>query len=259
MNRMTLNLKPRLAAGATVEPLSPIGWRLSIPAGPGGRYRLAQLDDYGERARRHFIWQPPVRLRVRARASQSLPVPGTWGVGLWNDPFSLALLNGAEVLRLPALPNAVWFFFASSPNHLSLYDDQPGSGNLAAVFRSWRLPTPVLAPGLPFLPLIGLPPVARWLRRVGRRLVRQAGSDLVLDPADWHEYTLEWHSEGCKFRVDQQCVLETALSPLGPLGLVIWVDNQFAAFPPSGRLRFGTLETSQPVWMEIELLELTHT
>ena len=57
------------------------------------------------------------------------------------------------------------------------------------------------------------------------------------------------------FTVDEQ-TFESGISPKGPLGLVIWVDNQFAAFPPDGKLSYGTLANSQSAWLEIEDLHL---
>ena len=45
------------------------------------------------------------------------------------------------------------------------------------------------------------------------------------------------------------------LAPKGPLGLVIWLDNQYAAWQPDGRLRYGTLEAG-PAWIEIRDLRI---
>jgi hypothetical protein len=33
--------------------------------------------------------------------------------------------------------------------------------------------------------------------------------------------------------------------------LVVWVDNQYMAFPPQGLLRAGTLPAVAPGWIEI--------
>ncbi|MBN1148948.1 MAG: hypothetical protein JXA78_16945 [Anaerolineales bacterium] len=247
------NLEPNLTTGAQVEEVQAGTWRLAIPAGPAGRYRLAQLDDYSAAPRRSFPWQPPFEMALRARASASA-IPGTWGFGLWNDPFSMGLLSGSGLARWPALPNAAWFFFASPPNYLSLRDDLPAQGGLAAVFRSPQWPTPVLALGAPVLPLALLPPAARLLRRLARRVVRQATASLPIDPAGWHTYTLDWELTAVRFLVDGDEVLRTGVSPLGPLGLVLWVDNQYAALPPSGRLRYGALATPEPAWIEIGAL-----
>ena len=244
---------PRLTSAARLAEASAGVWRLEIPAGPPGPYRLAQLDDYGSLARRSFPWRPPFLLHLQARAS-SATIPGTWGFGLWNNPFGMALLRGVELLRLPALPNAIWFFHASRENYLSLRDDLPARGWLAATFRSPRWPAPVLALGLPAGPLLLARPGVRLLRRLGRRIVHQSAERLPHDPAAWHSYHFIWKAERAEFHVDDELVLETKAAPHGPLGLVIWIDNQYAALPPDGRVSFGTLATPEPAWIEVRAL-----
>ena len=248
------SLKPKLNAGGRVTQAGEAAWRFDIPAGPAGRYRLAQLDDYDRLPRRAFPWEPPLSLSLRARAS-SRDIQGTWGFGLWNDPFSMAVVRGVDV-RLPAMPNAAWFFFASPPNYLSLRDDLPAQGFLAMTFRSARLPLPVLALGAPVLPFFFWPPALRLFRRLGRRFVRQESVALTVDPTAWHSYSLEWRDNGVDFRVDGQHVLQSAAVPHGPLGLVLWVDNQYAALSPDGRLGFGTLPNDTAEWLEVEELSL---
>lgn len=243
-------LRPNFTRDARVERLSQDVWRLEIPAGPARRYRLAQLDDYGRLPRRAFRWRPPLDLTLQARTSEALP-PGTWGMGLWNDPFGMAILSGAEVLRMPALPNTAWFFFASPPNYLSLRNDLPAQGGLAATFSAPNLPPPMLLPAGLALPLLALPPTTRWLRRLARRWIHQDACQLEIDPTRWHAYRLQWLVECVRFWVDETLVLESAVVPRPPLGLVLWVDNQYAALPPDGRLRFGTLANPQPAWLEV--------
>ena len=245
-----MKLSPNLTPLSRVVEIERGVWRLELPAGPPGHYRLAQLDDYTALPRRAFTWHAPVSLTLRARASAQV-IPGTWGFGFWNDPFGMALFSGADALRLPTLPNAAWFFFASPPNALSLRDDLPGQGWLAATFRSVRLPVMARAFGAFALPLLVIPPARRWLRRLGQRLVRQDAVDLSLDPTDWHTYELDWLPEQVRFRVDGSLVLETPVSPPGPLGLVLWVDNQYAALPAGGRAGWGTLSNPHPAWVEI--------
>ena len=128
------SLQPRCTPGGLIQVGDRI-CRLEISAGPAGSYRLAQLDDTQGLMRRAFLHQAPLQLELRARASHS-QLPGTWGFGLWNDPFGLSLPGTAGGLRLPALPNAAWFFHASEQNSLTLEDDQPGFGWLTAVFQS---------------------------------------------------------------------------------------------------------------------------
>src|SRR5437879_6259384 len=98
---MTPKLRPRTTPGADVETIAPGHWRLTMPAGPAGRYRLAQLDDYAGLRRAGFPWQPPLRLALRARVSAA-GLPGTWGFGLWNDPFGIGVGLGGGARRLPA-------------------------------------------------------------------------------------------------------------------------------------------------------------
>jgi hypothetical protein len=175
---------------------------------------------------------------------------------MWNNPFGMAILSGAEMLRLPALPNAAWFFFASAPNYLSLRDDLPAQGGLVAVFRAPRWPGLLLALGAPGLPLLLFPPAARLLRRIGRRFVHQDAAALGHDVTAWQTYKLEWTTAKVRLSVEGQVFLDTEMTPRGPLGLVLWVDNQYAALPPDGRAGFGTLANPEPVWIEIQDLEV---
>ncbi|MCW5876899.1 MAG: hypothetical protein KIS85_08455 [Anaerolineales bacterium] len=246
-------MKPRSMLGASVEPIAD-GWRLRLPPGDAGGYRLAQLDDYRGLPRRRFPHRPPWRLRLRARASAA-QLPGTWGFGLWNDPFGLSLGLGGTAGRLPALPHAAWFFFASPHNHLSLRDEQPGSGCLAGGYAA-RLPAALLAPGLLASPLLVWRPAARWLRRLAARAVAQDLHALPLDPSGWHAYEIEWTQAGLQFRVDSEVVLSSSLQPRPPLGLVLWVDNQYAAWRPDGSLSAGSLATPADCWVEISHLEI---
>jgi hypothetical protein len=226
---------------------------LSCPAGPAGRYRWAQLDDYMPLRRADFRWRAPLSLEVRARVSVP-DLPGTWGFGLWNDPFSATLGLGGMGRRWPTLPNAAWFFYASPPNHLAFRDDHPAHGLLAATFSAPAIPAPLVALGLPALPLLAWPPTARILRRLAGRVIREAAVAVTLDPTDWHLYRLEWRADAARFLVDGQVWLETPVSPRPPLGLVIWIDNQHAAFPPDGRLRMGTLPNPEPAWLKVASL-----
>ncbi len=244
-------LIPRCTAGSSIDRSEEHAWRLSIPAGPSSRYRLAQIDDYTHLPRRAFRWQPPLVLELQARVSAA-NLPGTWGFGLWNDPFSASLGLGGAARRLPALPNCAWFFHASPANYLSLRDDIPARGFLAAVFSSPRLPLLAMLPAVPLLPLLAVPLSARLLRRLGRRLILEDAAQLEMDATDWHAYRLEWCAQSTRFWVDDDLRFETTLAARGPLGLVVWIDNQYAAYTPGGRLKFGTQENAQEAALEIK-------
>jgi hypothetical protein len=245
-------LKPQTTPGAQVIALTPGHWRLEIPAGPAGQYRLAQLDDYAGLPRAQFYWHPPVDLVFQMRAS-AVNLPGTWGFGLWNDPFNLSLGLGGAARRFPALPNAVWFFFASLPNHLSLHDGLPGQGQLAATFASPRFREWLLALLSPSLAGLAFPPLARLARRLLQRIVHQDTRKMVHDPRNWHAYRLVWKADHVNLAVDGLTVLATPIVPHSPLGFVLWIDNQHAAFPPDGRLGFGSLPNPEPAWIEVRL------
>jgi len=248
-------LNPRLTRNAIARQVSPTAWFLEIPPGPAGEYRLSQLDDYSNLSRRGFPWRAPLRLRLQARVSQAA-LPGTWGFGFWNEPFGLALGFGGGARRLPALPNAAWFFFASPENYLSLRDDLPAHGALAATFQSRNIPTPLLAFFTPAALLLALPPAARLLRQLGRRFIHQSASSLDVDVTAWHAYEIDWSLQQVSFYLDEQLVFQTGVVPQGPLGLVLWIDNQYASLPSDGRLRYGTLAYPESAWLEIEQLAL---
>jgi hypothetical protein len=223
---------------------------LQTPPGPAGAYRLAQLDNYHGLARRAFPHQPPLTISLRARLNTT-DIPGTWGFGLWNDPFGMKLGFGGGQ-KLPCLPNACWFFGASAQNHLSFRSRQPANGFLAQTFRTAPLPSLLLAPGALALPLLAFRPAARLLRTLASRLIREQAYPLTHDAAAWHDYAIEWRAHGVTFRVDGAAVFESAVSPRAPLGIVIWLDNQYAAWHPDGRVGWGTLASDATAWLEIQ-------
>jgi hypothetical protein len=159
-------------------------------------------------------------------------------------------------LRIPALPNAAWFFHASPENYLSFRDDLPACGFLAATFSSNKVPPALLALASPALGFTLLPPTAQVVRRVLRHRVRQDAASIDLDVTEWHTYKLEWEPGLIRFSIDQGDVFATSIAPAAPLSLVIWIDNQHAALPPAGRLRYGTLPNHEPAWMEVRQVEL---
>ena len=246
-------------------------YRLTIPASkdddksPFQRYRLAQLDDYTGLTRRNFLHHS-LTLSLRARASSD-SISGTWGFGLWNDPFGLSPGFGGNPFRLPALPNAAWFFHASPPNYLSFHDDKPGQGFLAQTMRASGFHPLIVPAGLAF------PFSRKTTRRLLGRMIEEDGVNLssrrslsltdalenasyTLDVTQWHGYRLEWSKKRVLFEVDHARVLETSVSPRGPLGLVIWIDNQYAEFTPEGKFGFGVLQGGEE-WIEVEDINIS--
>ena len=94
---------------------------------------------------------------------------------------------------------------------------------------------------MPAPPLLALRPASRLLRRLASRVVRQDGSAVSVDVTQWHDYSIRWQADAVAFLVDGAEILRTPLAPRGPLGLVLWMDNQYAAWRPDGSLGYGTL------------------
>lgn len=246
------HLNSKATAGASVTEMGSGVWRLSLPSGPAGPYRLAQMDDYLDQPRSKFPWQVPLRVSLWMRASGS-SIPGTWGLGFWNDPFDINLGLGGASRHLPALPNTAWFFYASPPNYLALRDDHPAQGMLAAIFSSPLVPPLLLSSGVLFAPLLFLPATARLLRRTARKIIQEDAVELTHDLTTWHKYEIEVNSHQTRFYLDEKLCFESPIVPRGHLGLVIWIDNQYAAFRPEGVLRSGNLENPVPAWIEVKV------
>jgi hypothetical protein len=252
---LSVDLKPRQTAGASVTQLSADHWQLTIPAGPASVYRWAQLDDYMELSRKRFNWRSPVHLSLDARISNA-DMQGTWGFGFWNDPFSASLGMSGMVRQLPTLPECAWFFYASQSNYLSLRDGLPAQGFLAATFSSSSVGKFFLPLGLPFIPFLFWKRMARLLRSVLKHFIQQDAQLLSVDPTTWHQYELVWQAGKVIFRVDGEVVKQTTTAPHDPLGFVLWLDNQYAAFQPDGMLKFGTLPNLSPISLEIRELSI---
>lgn len=246
-------LNPQEIAGGKVELIShgeSSAYRLWLPTGPAEEYRLAQLDDYAKTPRSQFPLRTPHSLHLSARTSSN-SIPGTWGFGFWNYPFGMSLGFGGTGWRLPTLPNAVWFFGASPENYLSFRDDKPAHGFLAQVFRSpsfhpWLIPAGM---ALPFS--------RKWTRQLMAKVIGEDGKSLGVDITQWHSYSLQWRADRVLFAVDDEFIFESTVSPAARLGLVIWIDNQYAAFTPEGKIGFGVLANPEPAWLEVKDIELT--
>ncbi|MCS6845946.1 MAG: family 16 glycosylhydrolase [Caldilineales bacterium] len=249
-----------------IEP-SAEGLRLTTVDAQAGEYSNAQLDDYTGLPRRRFLWRPPLTLTVRARFSHpgfspldrqepaaidpAARLVGTAGFGFWNDPFQFT------EKRLPAPPRALWFFYASPPSDMKLDLHTPGWGWKAAAIDAGRLPFFLLLPTAPVaIPLMRLPAAYRRLWPIGQAAIGVAEALLSVDMTAWHTYTIRWEPRRAAFAVDGQEVLATARPPRGPLGLVLWLDNQAMVVTPQGRFRHLVLDRPGRQWLELAELTL---
>jgi hypothetical protein len=210
-------------------------------------YTDAQIDDYQGLPRRRFPWRPPLKMTVRARFSHgATELSGTAGFGFWNDPF---MMTGK---RLPTLPRAIWFFFASPPSNMKLDLHTPGYGWKAATIDALRWPFFLLLPGAPLaVPLMNLRRMYRLLWPLGQRAIGVSEAPVATEMKEWHTYVIEWGVSTAGFFVDREQVLDCATPPRGPLGFVVWLDNQYLIVTPWGRFGYGLLDAAGRQWMEV--------
>ncbi len=227
---------------------------LTLPPTADG-YADAQIDDYGLDGigRRQYPWLPGTRLELRARFSHPAGrLLGTAGFGFWNAPFA------DPNVRWPALPQAAWFFFASPPTDLPLAPAGPGRGWFAATIDATgrsALATIPFAPALLLINQFGCLRRSIW-PKVRRRL-KISYAPLEQTMTAWHRYTLSWMPDGCTFLIDGFPVLATPYSPVGPLGFVCWVDNQYLIVTKRGRIGWGIVPTTAVQTLEVDDLHIS--
>ncbi len=230
------------------------GWRLAL--GPSQRYGDAQLDDHHDPRRRILRWTPPVRLSLSARSSSASPA-GTFGFGFWNDPFSVGLGVQGGTRRLPRPPQTAWFFHASSRSDLRLSPDVAGDGWKTATLQSRPVHPALLLPGAAAAFLgMQLPPLRQWMFSLLRQFYWAEETRLHFDPSQWHSYVIDWREDRVVFLMDGEIQAVSAEPPRPPLGLVIWIDNQFAVVSPEKGMRFGVEPMVEAQWLEIARLRV---
>jgi hypothetical protein len=216
------------------------------------QYTNAQIDDYQCLSRRQLLWRPPLQMTTRACFSHPAGVlSGTAGFGFWNDPF---LMTG---MRWPTLPRVVWFFYGSPASNMKLDLHTPGCGWKAATIDALRWPFFALAPLAPLaVPLMNVGFLYRTFWPIGQRAITVSEAAIEVDMTEWHTYVITWQKKAVHFTMDGQTVLDCRTSPHGPLGFVMWLDNQYMVITPWGRLDYGLLDAPGKQWMEINWLEI---
>lgn len=220
-------------------------------------YANAQIDDYQNLRRRDFLWRPPLTFTIRARFSHN-DLTGTAGFGFWNDPFMMT------AARRPALPRAIWFFYSSSPSNMDLAMDVPGYGWKAATIDAQRPLFYALLPTAPIaIPLMHSQPIYRFLWPIAQRAIDVSEALIPQSMMDWHTYRIEWLAQTAAFFIDDHLIMECKTPPRGPLGLVIWIDNQYMVVTPQGRVKHGfvcseRVEQLELEWFQIDQLPKSH-
>ena len=228
------------------------GLRFINPATTTAAYTNAQIDDYQDLTRRHFWWQPPLTLTVQACFSHEAGVlSGTAGFGFWNDPF---MMTGR---RRPALPRVVWFFYSSPPSNMKLDLKTPGHGWKAGTLDAIRWPFFALLPTAPIaVPLMNIDRLYRTFWPIGQKAIGVSEATVPVDMTEWHTYEIDWQKQRVRFGVDGQTILDCRTSPRGPLGFVMWLDNQYMVVTPWGAFGAGLVAEPTGQWMEVSSLKI---
>lgn len=224
--------------------------RLTVPPTAASGYSDAQLTDYTGKS--DFLWRPPVTLTITARAEVSgNGLAGTAGFGFWNHPF----VPGEKGVRLP---QAAWFFFSSTPSNMQLARGVPGPGWKAATIDATRWPFFALIPTAPLgVLLMRIPALYKRLWPIGQRAI--GVSEYLLDSKllnDMHTYTIDWQRDSVTFRVDGRAVHRSNSASRGPLGLIAWIDNQYAIVTPQGQFGFGLVPVVQEQTLVLQHISL---
>ena len=242
----------QLITGGGIIALNKSHMVVGIPEAFEEQYTDAQLDDYTMHGRSKYPWKPPLKMTIQARfeTPDIDAFHGTAGFGFWNNPFSP---DG----HIYTLPEAVWFFYASSDSAMLPQGKQSkGHGWQAQVIHSMKwsnlvnaIPTSlaVLSTNLTNNPFAAY----YWMNRFAG-----AQSEMIRsDPLIWHTYIIEWRKNSVAFYVDTEKIMESFYSPTRPLGFVLWVDNQYAVVKPTGLVKFGKLD-SGPLFLHVSHIKI---
>jgi hypothetical protein len=227
--------------------------RLSVqPTADRSAYHNAQITDYNP-VQRRFVLRPPLRVTVEACLSTPADtVRGTAGFGLWNHTYD-------PTRRGFRLPQTAWFFFASADSNLALAQGVLGWGWKAAALDAGRWQARALLPLTPLaIPLMRIPPLYRRLYPLAQAVlgVGERALDAAL-LAQMRRYEILWQRDGLRFSVDGETVFQADHAPRGPLGLIAWIDNQYAVVTPQGQFAFGVCPLAQPQAMTLQRLEVS--
>lgn len=241
----------RVAQGhASISEVNPGHWHLQVD-GTAAQYCNAQLDDYHHLQRPNFPWCPPIRLSLWAKVPRAHK--GTWGFGWWNAPYS------PITSAIPARPASVWFFGNGNGN-MAWTPHTHATGFKCATLETRTWQSLVIAP---FTPLILLanrhPRIYRWLwSRLMPHL--RLHETMIATPDDtWHRYQIDWRTDSVTWSVDDAIIGRTPFAPHGPLGLCIWIDNQWVTATPDGRFGWGLCDTRGTLEVrDIVITDLRH-
>ena len=91
---------------------------------------------------------------------------------------------------------------------------------------------------------------------IGQRAIGVNETQVLVEMTEWHTYVIEWQEKTAHFIVDGNVVLSCNTPPKGPLGFVLWLDNQYMVVTPWGKFGYGLLDSPGEQWMEISELRI---
>jgi len=140
---------------------------------------------------------------------------------------------------------------------MALALDVPGPGWKAATIDALRWPFLALLPLAPIAaPLMNIRALYRAFWPIGQRAINISEAIVPAEMTGWRTYLIEWQKQGVRFIVDNETILTCKTSPRGPLGFVMWLDNQYMVATPWGRFKYGLLDAPGRQWMEVERLQI---
>lgn len=169
---------------------------------------------------------------------QFFPAPGVLGfVMILSDFPSVSVRCTAGCLRFQMQPGSLMLLHQISFHWIMKFP-------LTAFWVVIRSPLhfPLwAAPALLSVPFLVTKSFLHLLRRLAGRIVRQDAAAILMDTTHWHYNSIEWLRESAVFTIDGEIILKTPFSSSPPLGIVLWIDNQYAAWKPDGSIGFGSL------------------
>jgi beta-glucanase (GH16 family) len=103
---------------------------------------------------------------------------------------------------------------------------------------------------------MNISPLYRLAWPLGQRAIKVSEALIHAPMTAWHTYQLEWHKTTARFSVDGQVIHACTTPPRGPLGFVMWFDNQYMVVTPWGRFASGLLGSGDTQWMEVSALSI---
>ena len=216
--------------------------RFVMGPAPADALSDAELNDHRLYERGKWLWRPPLRLTVRARASHlDGQLIGTTGFGFWNAPFA------TEGNALDS-PQAVWFFYASPPSYLSMSPRGHGTGWRAQTLNVPRVPKIILLAG--GIAWQALKPLRPFFYRAAQSQV--GGGEILIHErlTDWHTYRIDWLKARVDFFVDDRKIYTSTSAPRGPLGFCAWLDNSMLNVR-GDQFASGYVAVPERQWLEL--------